>query len=160
MLIMLMSCSSNDEVNSGSNTGSYEIVINDELNEYDVSILTVLYESNNKLYVELMSDLYWEGGEGFYSGITLYLPHEDDLENGEYVFSYSNSREDGTFYKGVYYVENNSFTDDNFEEIDGEIVDGTVTLVKNNDEYTIDINGVNELGGSVVGFYKGELTFY
>lgn len=151
----MLSCSSDEDSLQSSNNN---ITINNEV--FDVPIFTMETTRRGKWYIQLMSDLYFEGGEGFYSGFIFYPTNNVELIDGEHIFNFSNSGEENTFEEFSYFVANNSFTSNNFEEIEGEVTGGTITIQKNGNTYTINIDGVNEDGDIVTGEYHGELTVY
>lgn len=152
--LTFFSCSSNDEIVSSEN----KITINNK--DYNISIFSMGNISGNNFYIELMADSYFERGEGFYFSFSMYNSNGENLDDGVYTFNHSFSRENETFHDGEYFVGNNQFTSNNFEEIEGEIVSGTVVIEKNNNNYKITIDCINQDGISVTGIYDGNLTDY
>lgn len=153
-IFTMLSCSSDD---GNTESSANNITINSENFETSIFTFEKSYRDNG-YYVELMSDTYFDGGEGFYSGFTYY--YDGELSDGEHIFNYSTSEDEGTFSGFDYLVENNPFTSNNFEEINGEIIDGTVIIEKNDNIFTINIDCINQEGQIVTGYYKGERYLY
>ncbi|OCK42251.1 hypothetical protein BA195_11545 [Tenacibaculum soleae] len=150
----LLSCSSDDGIGNNEN----KITINNE--DYNISIFSMGNINENNFYIELMANSYFEHGEGLHLSFSMYNSNGTSLDDGVHTFNHSLSRENGTFYNGDYFVQNNQFTSNNFEEIEGEIVSGTVIIEKNNNNYKITIDCINQDGISVTGIYDGNLTDY
>jgi len=146
-IFTMLSCSSDDgNIQSSDN----KITVNNESFDTPIFAFEKSYQDNG-YYVEIMSDLYFDGGEGFYSGFTYYY-------DGEHIFNYSTSENEGTFSGFDYLVENNPFTSNNFEEINGEIIDGTIIIEKNDNIFTINIDCINQEGQTVITYHL--IIFY
>lgn len=149
-----VACSTSDMEETHDNSVS----VNNK--NFDIGIFSIGTIQGNKIFIELMSNAYFEFGEGFYSNFSILNSTGENFDDGIHVFNYSQNMVNGTFYEGEYYVENNPFTTNNFEEIEGNIINGTITIEKNNNTYTITIECIDDSQNEFILNYKGELVEY
>ena len=97
-------------------------------------------------------------GKGHHIGIDMFSTTGETLENKEYIFSTSEPHAIGTFFYSSYEINYDVATGGS--EVYAIINGGKVSVSKNGDEYTINIDLVNRLDEKVTGFYKGKLKYF
>jgi hypothetical protein len=84
----------------------------------------------------------------------------NSLDIEDYIFTSTEPCSIGTFDDGGYVINYDSENEGDVDDDEFEFTDGTISVSKSGNEYTITIDCTSENGKRITGFYKGTLRYF